>query len=45
MTVDFTLTSEQQRLRRIARDFAYAELWPAAQRLDEAGSARRPPAD
>jgi alkylation response protein AidB-like acyl-CoA dehydrogenase len=38
--MDFTLTGEQQRLRRIARDFAYHELWPAAQRLDKAPSAR-----
>jgi alkylation response protein AidB-like acyl-CoA dehydrogenase len=38
--MDFTLTSEQQRLRRIAREFAYTELWPAAQRLDKAPAAR-----
>ena len=38
--MDFTLSSEQQRLRRIARDFAYTELWPAAQRLDKAPAAR-----
>ena len=38
--MDFALTGEQQRLRRIARDFAYHELWPTAQRLDKAASAR-----
>lgn len=38
--MDFTLTGEQQWLRRIARDFAYTELWPAAQRLDKAPAAR-----
>jgi len=38
--MDFALTSEQQRLRRIAREFAYTELWPAAQRLDKAAAAR-----
>lgn len=34
--MDFALTDEQQRLRRIAREFAYNELWPEAQRLDKA---------
>ena len=38
--MDFALTSEQQRLRKIAREFAYTELWPAAQRLDKAVAAR-----
>jgi alkylation response protein AidB-like acyl-CoA dehydrogenase len=38
--MDFTLTSEQQRLRSIAREFAYTELWPAAQQLDKAQTAR-----
>lgn len=43
--MDFALTDEQQRLRAVARRFAYQELWPAAQRLDkEAGPATFPAA-
>jgi alkylation response protein AidB-like acyl-CoA dehydrogenase len=38
--MDFALTSEQQRLQRTAREFAYTELWPAAQRLDKAEAPR-----
>ena len=34
--MDFGLTDEQQRLRAVAREFAYHELWPAAQHLDKA---------
>ena len=38
--MDFALTSEQQRWQRTAREFAYTELWPAAQRLDKAAAPR-----
>ena len=38
--MDFALTSEQQRLQRTARQFAYTEVWPAAQRLDKAAAPR-----
>jgi alkylation response protein AidB-like acyl-CoA dehydrogenase len=38
--MDFTLSEDQQRLRAVAREFAYNELWPAAQRLDKAADAR-----
>jgi alkylation response protein AidB-like acyl-CoA dehydrogenase len=34
--MDFDLTSQQQRLRATARDFAYGELRPAARMLDRA---------
>ena len=36
--MDFALTDKQQKLCAIAREFAYSELWPAAQRLDKAAA-------
>jgi alkylation response protein AidB-like acyl-CoA dehydrogenase len=42
--VDFALTGQQQRLRAVARQFAYHELWPEAQRLDKAAAGEAFPA-
>lgn len=38
--MDFSLTPEQLKLQAVAREFAYTELWPAAQILDKAARPR-----
>lgn len=42
--MDFALSSEQRRLQAVAREFAYRELWPVAQRLDKAEAGQTFPA-